>query len=66
MVFEGINKEDCEIKLYEISISLGFIDLLKIGNKVVWLGVLIFLNNDLFFEIMECVDSVLFVVFKIE
>ena len=66
VVFEGINKEDCEIKLYEISTSLGSIDPLKTGNKAAWLGASIFSNNDSLSEIMERADSALLAASKTE
>ncbi len=66
VVFEGINKEDCEIKLSEISTNLGSIDPLKTGNKAAWLGASIFSNNDALSEIMERADSALLAASKTE
>lgn len=66
VVFEDITKEDCELRLEQITNSLSSIDPLKTGIRAAWLGASIFSSKDSLSEIMEKADSALLAASKTE
>ena len=59
LVTEAMTKQDCEVRLQELSTSLSHCNPIKDGSKAVWIGAAQFNDEQSFSEIMENADSAL-------